>query len=47
MSKEKKFALDKRKLIMIGLIAAVLCLFGVIYLLFRPYKESTKLTKKI
>ena len=31
----------------IGLIAALLCLAGIIYMLVRPYKESTKLDSKI
>lgn len=31
----------------IGVVVAFLCLIGMIYLLFRPYKESTKLTQKI
>ncbi|MBQ8214079.1 MAG: ferrous iron transporter B [Clostridia bacterium] len=31
----------------LGVIAAVLVLVGMLFLLFRPYKESNKLTKKI
>ena len=31
----------------IGLIFAVLCLAGIIYMLVRPYKEATKLTAKV
>ena len=31
----------------IGLIAALLVLAGILYMLFRPYRESTKLTQKI
>ena len=31
----------------ISLIFAVALLAGLVYMLFRPYKESTKLTKKI
>ena len=31
----------------IGLLAAVIILGGMIYMLFRPYKEATKLTKKV
>ena len=31
----------------IGLIFAVAILAFIIYMLFRPYKESTKLTKQV
>ena len=31
----------------IGLIAAVAILAGMIYMLVRPYKEATKLTAKV
>ena len=31
----------------IGLIAAVLCLIGMLYMLFKPYKEAGKLTEKV
>ena len=31
----------------IGLVAALLVLAGILYMLFRPYRESTKLTQKI
>lgn len=31
----------------VGLIAAVLCLIGMLYMLFKPYKEAGKLTEKV
>ena len=31
----------------VGLLAAVIVLGGMIYMLFRPYKEATKLTRKV
>ena len=31
----------------IGLLAAIVILGGMIYMLFRPYKEATKLTRKM
>ena len=31
----------------IGLIAALALLAGILYLLFRPYQESTRLTTKV
>ena len=31
----------------IGLLAAIVVLGGMVYMLFRPYKEATKLTKKV
>lgn len=31
----------------IGLIAAIVILAGMVYLLFRPYKEATRLTAKV
>ncbi len=31
----------------IGLIAALIILAGMLYMLFKPYKESTRLTKKV
>ena len=34
------------KINVVGLIAASLLLIGMIYMLFRPYKEATKLTIK-
>ena len=31
----------------VGLIVALLLLAGMVYMLFRPYKESTKLTTRV
>ena len=31
----------------IGLIVAILLLAGMLYMLFKPYKESTKLNKRV
>ena len=31
----------------IGLLAAVVILGGMVYMLLRPYKEATKLTRKV
>lgn len=31
----------------IGLLAAIVILGGMIYMLFRPYKKATKLTRKV
>lgn len=31
----------------IGLLAALIILGGMVYMLFRPYKEATKLTRKV
>ena len=31
----------------VGLVFAILILAGMLYMLFRPYKEATKLTEKV
>ena len=31
----------------VGLLAALVILGGIIYMLFRPYKEATKLTRNV
>jgi ferrous iron transport protein B len=31
----------------IGLIVSILLLAGMLFMLFKPYKESNKLTKKV
>ena len=37
----------KKSLVGIGLIAALAILALILYMLFKPYKESTRLTAKV
>ena len=43
---EKKFT-KKQKTIVVCLIVAIALILALLYLLFRPYKEATRLTEKV